>query len=199
MLNENEASIDLCLSQWAKECAGELRETLLAAQRLIRTLSSRVEELTRETEGWAAAATRHALRFDELTERAEGAERLAYTGATSLASIDEDTTCPETWKERAENRQAVFLLAKRRVEAAENRSEERRQRINSLIDKCNEFESRSAELAKALEEAKEALESSCATLKNASYPEGSIGAGWTKESLDKITVALVVIGEALNG
>ena len=46
-------------------------------------------------------------------------EQLAYTGAISLASIDEGATRPETWKERAENRQAVFLLAKRRAEAAD--------------------------------------------------------------------------------
>lgn len=67
-----------------------------------------------------STAIEAAARIRSLSSRVERAEQLAYTGAISLASIDEGATRPETWKERAENRQAVFLLAKRRAEAAES-------------------------------------------------------------------------------
>lgn len=67
-----------------------------------------------------------------LSARVEGAERLVYTGAISLASIDEGAPRPETWKERAENRQAVFLLAKRRATAAESEAAALRKRVGVL-------------------------------------------------------------------
>lgn len=78
-----------------------------------------------------------AARIRSLSSRVERAEQLAYTGAISLASIDEDAPRPETWKERAENRQAVFLLAKRRAEAAESEAAALRERVG-LLEKALE-------------------------------------------------------------
>ena len=78
-----------------------------------------------------------AARIRSLSSRVERAEQLAYTGAISRASIDEDAPRPETWKERAENRQAVFLLAKRRAEAAESEAAALRERVG-LLEKALE-------------------------------------------------------------
>lgn len=69
----------------------------------------------------------------------EAVEGLAYTGAISLASIDEGAPRPETWKERAENQQAVFLLAKRRAEAAETRAEELEKALDREIAHADEL------------------------------------------------------------
>lgn len=67
-------------------------------------------------------------------------EQLAYTGAISLASIDEGATRPETWKERAENRQAVFLLAKRRAEAAESEAAALREALRPFAKAASDYE-----------------------------------------------------------
>ena len=94
-----------------------------------------VGSIEKEMEANAAlvVAMRNALpALLDLASRVERAEQLAYTGAISLASIDEGATRPETWKERAENRQAVFLLAKRRAEAAETRSAQLAMALDSL-------------------------------------------------------------------
>ena len=56
-----------------------------------------------------------------------------------IASIDEGAPRPETWKERAENRQAVFLLAKRRAEAAETRAEELEKALDREIAHADEL------------------------------------------------------------
>ena len=72
-------------------------------------------------------------------------EQLAYTGAISLASIDEGATRPETWKERAENRQAVFLLAKRRAEAAESEAAALREALRPFVSHYEPWMERQAD------------------------------------------------------
>ena len=81
-----------------------------------------------------------AARIRSLSSRVERAEQLAYTGAISLASIDEDAPRPETWKERAENRQAVFLLAKRRAEAAESEAAALREALRPFAKAASDYE-----------------------------------------------------------
>jgi len=84
-------------------------------------------------------------RIRSLSSRVERAEQLAYTGAISLASIDEGATRPETWKERAENRQAVFLLAKRRAEAAESEAAALREALRPFVSHYEPWMERQAD------------------------------------------------------
>ena len=48
MLSEEDASLDLCLKQWAEEATGELRSVLLSAATRIRALAAENEALWRE-------------------------------------------------------------------------------------------------------------------------------------------------------
>lgn len=48
MLSAEDASLDLCLKQWADETAGELRSVLLSASARIRALAAENEALRRE-------------------------------------------------------------------------------------------------------------------------------------------------------
>lgn len=51
MLSEEDASLDLCLKQWAEEATGELRSVLLSAATRIRALTAENEALRGERDG----------------------------------------------------------------------------------------------------------------------------------------------------
>lgn len=70
MLSEEDASLDLCLKQWADEATGELRSVLLFASARIRTLSAQLAEAEKYN-GWHQEAL---LVRDAALERAEKAE-----------------------------------------------------------------------------------------------------------------------------
>ena len=94
MLSEEDASLDLCLKQWAEEATGELRSVLLSAATRIRALASQVDGLRREIEIRDPVAKRREEQLSALraeNERLRKALLRLQTGAAvALDALPED-------------------------------------------------------------------------------------------------------------
>ena len=94
MLSEEDASLDLCLKQWAEEATGELRSVLLSAATRIRALASQVDGLRREIEIRDPVAKRREEQLSALRAEKERLRkallRLQTGAAVALDALPED-------------------------------------------------------------------------------------------------------------